>query len=446
METIFAPVTPLVVSSIIVVRISGENALLALKHIKKSDGSIFQEPKHAVSNYAHFVCSENVTDEILFTYYKSPKSYTGEDTIEISFHGNPLIVTEALKSFFSLGFRSAEPGEFTKRAFLNGKLDLTQAEAVLDLIESKTMEGVHYAYEQLRGSLKNEIFSIKNKAVDVASVIEAYVDFPDEELDEREISYIDSNLKYIKNELEDLIESYKAHKALKDGFDICIIGKPNVGKSSLLNAILKEERALVSDIPGTTRDYIDAQFQLNGIPVSIIDTAGLRFTDDSLESRGIERALERIKKADLIVCLLDMSSSLTEEDRHVLELCEKMNRVIIGNKADLNQVCEFNELDLKVSIKNNEDIKNILNLLKSKLVIFDSEHFSKNIVISERQKINFTEAYNIILDILSIGNYNELDIMLFEMGRFMNIISEITGESYTEEILDNIFSNFCIGK
>jgi len=436
MDTIYAALSPLIPSAVIVVRISGPSGLDVLKHL-----SIDNLQPRKVYN-AKF--SGSVTDDVLVTYFKSPASYTGEDVIEISFHGNPLIVQSAFSDFEKLGFRGAEPGEFTKRAFINGKMDLTQAESVAELIDSKTKRGIDYSYSQLKGSMRKEVESIRDIFINILTIIEAHIDFPEEDIEEAHENIVFENLNRLKTAVSEILLSYDSHKVLRDGIRIAIVGKPNTGKSSLMNYLLKEDRAIVSEVAGTTRDYIESSFVLNGVPVSLVDTAGMRFTDDAIEKAGIEKTLALINDADLVVVLLDSSKELNHEDENVLDITKDMQRLIVANKCDMDNLLRL-DADCSISVKKNIGMDTFIDRCSKIVSLSDSDVHSKSIMVTERQKRYFDQIAD---SISKLEKYSEIDfdIFEFELNSSLRLLSEITGLSYTEDILSNIFDNFCIGK
>lgn len=446
MDTIVAPITPMVQSAVILIRISGPGATRAFRLLRSLKGDVVEALSPRLAFAGRFV-SENppVQDDILATYFPAPHSYTGEDTIEISFHGNPLIVTRALSALYALGIRDAQPGEFTKMAFVNGKLDLTQAEAVQELISTKSDRGVFFAFEQLHGSVKREMMTLKDSLADALSVVEAYVDFPEEDLSDANLAYVLERLDTVIDEITRLIDTYEAFRYYRDGITLAIVGRPNVGKSSLMNALLRYERALVSDVPGTTRDFIQETLSIRGIPLTIVDTAGVRFTSDAIEQAGIARAVEKINGCDLVLVLLDMSEPLTEEDTHVLEMTASARRIVVGNKADVSRETSL-PVDLAVSVKHGTGMDALLSRLHESLVSEEFEKHHKGIVVNERQKAVFEEMAETLAVVR--GNFRNmtLDVIALDMQRCIRFIGELTGQVYTEEILDRVFSRFCIGK
>jgi tRNA modification GTPase len=442
MQTIAAPITPLIRSAIILVRVSGAEAVKILKFLRHTDSSPHSLPDHGKVYHAMFD-NGDVRDDVLFYYFKSPKSYTGEDVIEISFHGNPLIVKSALASFLKEGIRYAEPGEFTKRAFLNGKMDLSQAEAVEEMISAKSEAGLFYTYNQLRGGLRRDVEILKDLYIDALTLVEAYIDFPEEDLSEKAITHAGDLYAQIGANLRSVIQGYNALKSVNDTVVLSIIGRPNVGKSSVMNYMLKENRAIVSDTPGTTRDYIDAEMVVGSHPVQLVDTAGIRRTDDCVEQAGIERSLERARGSHIVILLLDLSDELYEDDLELLKSTADRKRIIVGNKLD--KKAYEHSTDINISVKTGENFHEFTNLLDEAVSSEDPEIYEHAVAVNERQKNGFVKMLNTLENAQSLG-FEDLDALAFELRDSLNVLSEITGETYTEDILANIFSSFCIGK
>ncbi|MEC9491294.1 tRNA uridine-5-carboxymethylaminomethyl(34) synthesis GTPase MnmE [Flexistipes sp.] len=452
MDTIVAPITPLVTSAVIMLRISGEKAFDC------ADNLILPGGKHLERGnikYRHvytgsFIDSDgSVLDEVVFYFFKSPSSYTGDDVLEISFHGNPQIVRKALSVIYEKGIRAAEPGEFTKRAFLNGKLDLTQAESVASLIESKTDKGIYYSFRQLKGSLSKKVIDIKNSLVDISSVIEAYVDFPEDDLSDHDVDFVTQKISDVLDDISKLIESYKKYRYQREGLKIVIVGKPNVGKSSLLNSLLEEERAIVSEIPGTTRDFIEEVISIKGIPVRLMDTAGLRGDGDAIESRGIEKARDKIQDADIVLVVFDLSNEIDAEDRKILGMTENKNRIVLGNKDDLAGDVSGSAkslVELSVSAKYKTNFKLLEDMIYNRVCSDDSDLYSGEVITTERHVVLLKNLYDILISVKDKIISEHLDLISIDMGMALDIVSEFTGEKYTEEILDNIFEKFCLGK
>lgn len=447
-DTIAAPITPLVVSPVISIRISGSDALKVFSLMEKGGSSvdIANIKPNYVSLYKFNIKDEDLYDDVLAVYFKAPHSFTGEDVVEISFHGNPVLVNAALSGIYKLGIRNAEGGEFSKRAFLNGKIDLTQAESIQELISAKSIDGVHSAYNQLHGSLKNNLDFIKDKLLSMKAIMEAKIDFPDEDTLDSESEVLKENsLEVIKN-IDNLLESYKSYRMHNKGIDIVIAGKPNVGKSSLLNALLKEERAIVSDIAGTTRDFIKENLYIGGIPVHITDTAGIHSSSEYVEKIGIDKSIEKINNSDIVFLILDISKPITSEDKYLLDITSKSNRIIIGNKIDIGSVDNFSEADIYISAKNNENMDKFVELIKSCVSISNNHIKTSATAITQRHYTLLLEVKEIIEKISSSIYIYPIDMLCIDLERAINLISEITGDNYTEKVLDIVFSSFCIGK
>lgn len=399
-----------------------------------------------VSLYRFNIKKENLHDDVLAVFFKAPHSFTGEDVVEISFHGNPVLVNAALSAIYSLNIRPAEGGEFSKRAFLNGKIDLTQAESIQELIYAKSIEGINSAYNQLQGSLKYELDSIKNRLLKMKAVMEAKIDFPDEDTVDEELPVLKQDCENILSVTGCLISSYKSYRNANRGLEIVIAGKPNVGKSSLMNAFLKEERAIVSDTPGTTRDFIKESLYIGGIPVHLTDTAGIRLSDENIEQIGIGKSRQKIETADIVLLLLDVSIPLTEEDYNILEDTKNSNRIIIGNKLDITDNKSYDKADIYISAKTGINIDELLEILREKTSLYDNEIKSNAAAITERHHNILINIKEIIEKInLSLGIY-PIDMLCIDLERAINLLSEITGDNYTEKVLDIVFSSFCIGK
>lgn len=447
-DTIASPITPLVTCPVISLRISGPNALKVYSLMEKGGKSIdISDIKpNYVSLYRFNIEKENLHDDVLAVYFKAPHSFTGEDVVEISFHGNPVLVNAALSAVYSLDIRPAEGGEFSKRAFLNGKIDLTQAESIQELIAAKSVDGINSAYNQLNGSLKYELDNIKDMLLKMKAVMEAKIDFPDEDTLDFEIEVLRKNSDDVIKNVSELLDSYKSYRNANRGLEIVIAGKPNVGKSSLMNAFLKEERAIVSNIPGTTRDFIKESFYIGGVPVHLTDTAGIRFADESVEQIGIDKSRQKIETADIVLLLLDISTSLTDEDYHILDITKNSNRIIIGNKLDIAQNKSYDKADIYISAKTGINIEKLVEILKEKTSLHDNEIKSNAAAITERHHNLLSDIRGVIEKMRSSLGIYPIDMLCIDLERAIDMLSEITGDNYTEKVLDIVFSSFCIGK
>lgn len=412
-----------------------------------------QDFKGYTIKYGNIVDNGEVIDEVLVSYFKAPKSYTTENMCEINSHGGTVIINKILDLCIKNGAALAEPGEFTKRAFLNGRIDLSQAEAVIDVINSKTEKEAKVSVEQLEGNLSNKISSIRKKVISMMADIEATIDYPEYDLEEVTNEKISSTLDEVDIILESLEKSFYNGKILREGISTAIIGRPNAGKSSLLNLILNEERAIVTDVEGTTRDSIEEYISIDGIPLKIIDTAGIRNATDEVERIGVEKAINIAKKSDIIIAIFDISKELNDEDEKILNLLKEKNGIILLNKIDLDEkidLTKFNNINkkvIKVSIKNREGIDElygaISEMFKLKDIANDGETIvsnlrHKNIIINTRK--NLKEAKE------TIKNNMPIDIISSYLKEMLEELGKITGETVTEDVINEIFSKFCLGK
>ena len=439
-----------------IVRISGNDSLNILGKIFKGykDRSI-KDLKSYTMRYGFIYDGDKKIDEVIVSFMKSPKTYTTEDIFEIYCHGGPIPVRRILETVLKTGARLAEPGEFTKRAFLNGRIDLSQAEAVVDMIRSKTEKSADAALNQLQGALANQLKKIKDSLIDIMAHIEATIDFPDEDIDD--VLY-ESLIKDCDNSIHDidkLIKTADTGKILREGLNTVIVGRPNVGKSSLLNALINENRAIVTDVPGTTRDVIEEQLNIRGIPVNLIDTAGIRKTNDVVEKIGVEKTKEYFNKADIIIFMLDSSEEYTEEDEEIFKLIKDKKTIILINKVDLPEKLDRSKIDkykygktiIDVSIKDNKGIDllrdEIYNFVYSGEVKYNQEILVTNI----RHKNLLIKAKDSLINAKdTIVQKLPLDFVSIDLREALDSIGEITGETIQEDIVNRIFSKFCIGK
>ena len=405
--------------------------------------------------YGNIVDNGEIVDEVLVSYFKAPKSYTTENMCEINTHGGNVIMKKILELCLKNGAILAEPGEFTKRAFLNGRIDLLQAESVIDIINAKSEKEAKTGVQQLEGYLSKELAEIKQKIMDVMVNIEVAIDYPEYDVDDVTNSQIQEMLDVVENSLIKLEKSFDNGKLLKEGIKTAIIGKPNAGKSSLLNAILKEDRAIVTEYEGTTRDTIEEFVTIQGIPLKLIDTAGIRVAKDEVEKIGIAKSREIANSADLVIAIFDASKELTKEDLEILEIAKEKKSIIILNKIDLNKklnkdnkrLTEASRHIIEISALNNLGIENLydeiakmFNLseinLDSELIITNIRH--KNLISMAIENIKKTRE--------SIENKMPLDIVAISIKDILEDLGNITGEIVTDDIIDEIFSKFCLGK
>ncbi len=446
MEPIVAPATPLGYSAIGILRLSGDNLLEVVKKVFKGKGKIRERFAH----YGKFYTYEGkLLDEVILIYYKAPRSYTGEDMVEVCFHGNPLIIKRALETFNKLGVRTARPGEFTLRAFLNGKMDLAQAEAVNELILAKTELSLENALNQLRGSLSKRINSLKERILNLLAYWESEIEFEEEDIPTLTKEESLEILEGVLEEIKELLSSSTFGRYLREGVKVAIVGRPNVGKSSLFNALLGEERAIVSEFEGTTRDYIGETINLRGIPVTFLDTAGIREGREEVERAGIERSLKLLEEADLIIFVLD-ATSLKEEDLKIWDRVKTKNPLIVVNKIDLGlriKLDEFKNWDIiKVSAKEGTNLEGLKEAIL-KRVGFE-EVSGKEVYISLRHKNLLEEAMRRLKTLMEDLKGQELgvELRLLRLREALEPLEEITGGVASEELFGKIFSNFCIGK
>ena len=453
-DTIAAISTPRGEGGIGIIRISGNDSLEILKKIfKPKSKKEVMELKNFSINYGHIYDAEILIDEVLVSIMKAPNTYTKEDIVEINCHGGYLITEKVLQVVLNNGARIAEIGEFTRRAFLNGRIDLTQAEAVIDLIHGKTEKSLSLSLDQLRGDLKLKIEYLKKLLLDVAAHINVVLDYPEEGIDDPLPENLVNNLQIVLDTTKDLINSYNKGKMIKEGVRTAIVGKPNVGKSSLLNSILREERAIVTHIPGTTRDIIEEVININGVPLILVDTAGIRKTEDIVENIGVEKSKKMIETADLILFVLDGSKELEEEDLRVYNSIESANVIGILNKIDLDEKIDLTKLNkiqkwIKISAKNHIGIDYMEDEIYNYIISEQVEDSSQKLVITNIRHKSALEktmlAIKNIFETIEVGL--PMDLIAVDLKESLDSLSEITGEISTEDLLDHIFSNFCVGK
>ncbi len=455
-DTIAAISTAMGSGGIGIIRISGNLSLSIADKIFKSNKKPSLSESHRVL-YGHIIDPENdiVIDEVLLTVMRAPKTYTTEDVVEINCHGGIQPLNKILEIVVNNGARLAEPGEFTKRAFLNGRIDLTQAEAVIDIINSKTDAARQTAVNQLSGKLNKKIKDIRSKVLDIIAGIEAGIDYPDEISDTGIYSSAEKECTEILEEIEKLLKTSDTGKIIRDGVKAVILGKPNVGKSSLLNTFLDEERAIVTNIPGTTRDTVEEFINIGGVPVKIIDTAGIRDTDNDVEKIGVEKSKAYAKKADLILMMLDSSRELDSEDIEILNFIKDKKSIIVINKIDLEKkintdyIKEYTKDSVTVEVSVNEGLgmdrlyDAITSLLKSGEVNLENDIIISNV----RHKNALLNAKNAIIKTLeTISLSMPVDFISMDLQIALSSLGEITGENVDGEIIDRIFTKFCLGK
>lgn len=448
-DTIAAISTPLGTGGVGIVRISGENSEKIVSEIFSTTLKEKKVPTFEANRIYHgWIIDESPVDEVIVLCFKNPNSYTGEDLFEIQCHGGINIVKNILKLCLKSGARLAERGEFSKRAFVNGKLDLSKAEAVLDLIHSKTDKFSHAAAGNLSGNLSKYIYNLRSELVDLMSIITAAIDFP-EEVEEPEYNFMEEKINYFISKIDNILKTANSSNLMRDGLRITFAGKPNVGKSSLFNALLDMERAIVTEFSGTTRDIIQESLDIDGIPVILTDTAGIRElnvenSSDYIESIGINNTKNCIDSADIVLFIYDLSQGILEEDSKILEEIKHKKVVKVGSKADLCHCEESSDESIYISSKE----KSGLNLIKTeikKLVIADD--VSGEFCTNTRQQECLTNSKNSLKQALIACQNSEIqDLISIDLKAALVSLGEITGEVVSEEIINNIFDNFCIGK
>jgi tRNA modification GTPase len=456
-ETIAAISTPFGESGIGIVRISGSLAEPIGKRLFKPR----KDQPYFVSHHLHYgeiidPQSGNPVDEVLIVLMKYPKTYTKEDILEIHCHGGYFVLQKVLELVLREGARMANPGEFTKRAFLNGRIDLTQAEAVIDLIRAKTQINLDIATQQLRGRLLSEMTDLKESLIEYLATIEAHIDFSEEEMEPITLGEMTKDLENMVHQIEEWINSYEEGRIFREGISCAIVGKTNVGKSSLLNVLLKEERAIVTPIPGTTRDVIEEVLNVHGIPVRLMDTAGLRKPADSIEQEGVRRAKERVADSDLVLLMLDGSRELDGDDSEIFREVNGKKRVVIINKSDLLLRISLEEVKNRfendpivlISALKNEGIDDLKQAIYAFLVHRDvratPEHL---IVVNIRHKTALTQARDNLSNAMKgLEEGASLEFIAFEIRSALEALGDLVGETATEEVLNRIFEQFCIGK
>lgn len=451
-DTIAAIATPLGEGAIGMIRLSGSDAFSIANAIFK--GKNLEKVASHTLNYGHIVDPKNqkILDEVMLGVMKAPKTFTREDVIEINTHGGIAVTNEILQLVIREGARLAEPGEFTKRAFLNGRVDLTQAEAIMDLIRAKTDKAMSVAVKQLDGSLSELINNTRQEILNTLAQVEVNIDYPEyDDVEEMTTALMREKTQEFEALLTQLLKTAKRGKILREGLSTAIIGRPNVGKSSLLNNLLREDKAIVTDIEGTTRDVIEEYVNINGVPLKLIDTAGIRETDDIVEQIGVERSRKALEEADLVLLVLNASEKLTPQDRELIKISQNTNRIILLNKTDLPEQIESQELPndaIRISVLTNQNIDQIEERIKqlffenAEIVEQDATYLSNTRHISLiEQAVESLQAVN---QGLEMGM--PVDLLQVDLTRTWQILGEITGDAAPDELITQLFSQFCLGK
>ena len=451
LHPIAAIATPVGEGGIAVIRVSGKDAIA-----KVNDAFKGKDLTKQISHTVHFGKlvdkKELPVDEVLVTLFHSPRSYTGEETVEISCHGGVLVTQKVLETVLSLGIKAAVAGEFTQRAFLNGKLDLDQAEAVADLIHAKSIKAVDAAHQQLEGRLGEHVKEFRQQIIDATAMVELELDFIEEDVEFANKEQLQHLLEEVDVELTSLLETYETGRLVKDGVKTVLIGRPNAGKSTLLNTLVGSDRAIVTEIAGTTRDTIDVDWNFDGLLFKLIDTAGLRETEDIVEAEGVRRSQKAFEQADLVIYLKDLSHPFNDDERK--EIAEFQQRagenpfILIGTKADIEAEQEWRtEFDVKISALKGDQISDLKKLLKDRAL--ENKHYdaSSLLVTSSRHRDALMKAQEQVQAALkSLAHGMTGDFLSIDLRAALNELGTITGEITNEHILDSIFSRFCIGK
>lgn len=449
-DTIAAISTALGVGAISIVRISGDNAINIVN--KSFKGKDLKKVETHTINYGHIVENDNIIDEVLVSVMKKPNTFTREDVIEINCHGGIATTKKVLEIVLSNGARLAQPGEFTKKAFLNGRINLIEADAVMDLIESKTEKARKISINSLQGKTSDKIKNLREKIINIISNIEVNIDYPEYE----DIKVITSNILNdvvieVKRELSKIIKESENGKIIKEGIKVLILGRPNVGKSSILNRLINEDKAIVTDIEGTTRDIVEGSINLDGIILNIIDTAGIRETKDKIEIIGVNKSLNLIKEADLIILVLNNDEEVTKKDEEILEKIRNNRHIIYVNKTDLNKKINIEKIKNENIIYGNTIEEAGLNSLKERIKeMFNFEQIEQsdmNYLSNSWQIVILKETFSVISEVeQAIKNNIPIDIVETDLKKAWEKLGQIIGETYNDELIDQIFSRFCLGK
>lgn len=455
-DTIAAISTPPGEGAISIVRLSGDQAVeVAMKIFKGRD--LEKVASHTI-NYGHIIDPANgsLVDEVMVSVMRAPKTFTREDVVEINTHGGIVATNKVLQLLLGYGARMAEPGEFTKRAFLNGRIDLTQAESVMDLIRAKTDKAMQVAVNQLDGNLHHLIGNLRQEILDSLAQVEVNIDYPEYDTDQMTTQLLLEKAKTVSSSIDSLLKTAESGEILQQGLATAIVGKPNVGKSSLLNRLLDEDKAIVTDVAGTTRDVVEQYVNIDGVPLKLIDTAGIRDTDDKVEKIGVERSKKALAGADLVILVLDSSRQLEEDDIELLNATADKRRIVIFNKMDLmpiitpNSVVQLkaDDIILQTSAIKNDGIETIKQTISKIFNAGIEDNNSSNVIItSARQAGLLRKAKNSLNDVISgIEAGMPIDLVQIDMTACWDTLGEITGESYPDELITQLFSQFCLGK
>lgn len=448
-DTICAISTALGVGAISIIRVSGDEAIDIVNKIFDKD--LIKKESHTI-NYGHIVYNGEIIDEVMVSIMKSPKTFTKEDIVEINSHGGVAVTNKVLEILLLEGARLAEPGEFTKRAFLNGRIDLVEAESIMDLIESKTETSRKLAISGMEGKVSKLVKNIIDNLVKVNANIEVNIDYPEyEDIEIVTKEKIEEMSKYINKELTKLLNESENGKLIKDGINTLILGRPNVGKSSILNKLIEEDKAIVTSVAGTTRDIVEGQIRVNGILLNIIDTAGVRETEDIVEKIGVEKSLSLVNDADLIILVFNNNEKLTDDDKKLLEYTKEKKRIIVINKIDLENNLDIsnlkNERIVKISALKDSGIESLKNEINDMFNLEEINLGDFTYLSNSRQISLVKKAVEISKNLEdALNNDVPIDLLEIDIKEICEILGEIIGESYDDKLIDTLFSNFCLGK
>ena len=449
-DTIAAISTSLGIGAISIIRVSGNESIDIVNKIFK--GKNLKEVESHTINYGHIIDNDLMIDEVLVSVMRSPKTFTKEDIVEINCHGGIATTKKVLELLLNNGCRLAEPGEFTKRAFLNGRIDLVEAEGIMDLIESKSEKSRQLAINQVDGKVSNLIKNLRKEIVEILANIEVNIDYPEyEDIEVLTTEQIIPKISLIEDKIKRIIKESENGKIIKNGINTAIIGKPNVGKSSILNRLLNEEKAIVTDIAGTTRDVVEGQISIDGIILNIIDTAGIRKTEDIVEKIGVEKSINLINKADLVLYVLNNNEEFDETDKKLIQQLQDKNHIIIINKNDLADVLDKSKIMSSNIISINTMDENSIEILKDKIKeMFNFEQIETEdltYLTNARSLSILKKCLDSIEDVKKgIENKMPIDLIEIDIKAIWNLLGEIIGETYEEELIDQLFSQFCLGK
>ena len=449
-DTIAAISTALGVGAISIIRVSGDEAVKIVNKITKSK-KIINSLTHTI-HYDFIVDNDKIIDEVLISVMLAPKTFTKEDVVEINCHGGIATTNKVLELLLTNGCRLAEPGEFTKRAFLNGRIDLIEAEGIMDLINSKTETSRNLAINQVSGRTSNLIKDLRQQIIEILANIEVNIDYPEyEDIEEMTNQMLSERISSIENKIKDILNKSENGKIVKEGINVALIGRPNVGKSSLLNCLLEQDKAIVTDIAGTTRDFVEGIISIDGIILNIIDTAGIRQTNDIVESIGVNKSIDLIDKSDLVILLLNNNEEITEEDIELLEKIKDKNYITVINKNDLESHINIEKLDndkiIYISALNNSGIDKLKEKIKE-IFNFDKITTSDLTYLTNARSLSLLRQSLNSLNDIKIGLKNNLpiDMLEIDLKNIWELLGSIIGETYEDELIDQLFSQFCLGK